>query len=232
MESMLKVKHEQCLSYEKRIQELEQRLQRLKKHSSPKNTSDPVQSSMKLDECKSEISIDGDARAPCTSSSEHMEESLSICSSINAQSGKSQEGNDENMADYSAMGSSQLDLDTSMLGSSTEGSQVKEVKDNMVEHSGMTSSSTFKITPDDALSPGHEVGSSSKTGESNVVLTKTQSDITKRLNEVNATESKLQDATEEVARLGKELDLRQKLLDDSQVSIHYTFCTLVKTFSM
>uniref|UniRef100_A0A7N0USQ7 Autophagy-related protein 11 n=1 Tax=Kalanchoe fedtschenkoi TaxID=63787 RepID=A0A7N0USQ7_KALFE len=220
LESMLKVKHEQCMSYEKRIQELEQRLSdqymQGQKPSGGKNASDAAQSSAKLDECKSEISADGDThRARCTSSSELMEEVSSLSNSLDAKvgflqghPGRSQEGVDENMAEYSAMRNTQLD--TSMLESNTEEPQAKQ--------SGMASSSTFKTATEDTVSPDDEGDPGSKPDLDNDILMKMRNDLLEKLNELNETDSKLKDAMEEVDRLGKELEHSQKLLDDSQMN--------------
>ncbi|KAL9667506.1 hypothetical protein QQ045_001867 [Rhodiola kirilowii] len=226
LESMLKVKHDQCMSYEKRIHELEQRLsdQYMKgQKPSSKSASDLAQSATKLDECKSEISADGDIHTRCTSSSELMEEASSVSNSIDAKTvfvqghpGRSREGIDENMTDYSAMRNTQLD--TSMLESNTEEPQARDEKYKLVDQSGMTSSSTFKTIPDDGVSPDNDGEPDSKPSMDSDILMKMQNDLSEKLNELNETESKLKDAMEEVDRLGKELELHQKLLDDSQLN--------------
>ncbi|KAL9681484.1 hypothetical protein QQ045_013269 [Rhodiola kirilowii] len=216
LESMLKAKHKQCMSYEKRIQELEQRLSdqyvQGQKPSDSNNTADLAQLSAKLDECKSEISADGD-----------MEEVLSVSDSRDAKigflhghPGRSDEGVDENMADYSATRNAQLD--TSMLESNTEEAQAKDEKFKIGEQSGMQSSSTFKTTPHDGSSPDTDSDPSSKPGMDNDNLTKMQNDLLEKLNELKETGYKLKDAVEEVDRLRKELELRQKLLDESQMN--------------
>ncbi|PSS08361.1 Autophagy-related protein [Actinidia chinensis var. chinensis] len=123
LQSMLKVKQMQCESYEKRIQELEQRLsdQYLQGHRLPddKTVLNSALSTVKSGDSKSDISGDTEAHLPCLSS-ETMDEVSCASNSLHyksgifpKQSGKASEGLDENMTDSSSMMNPQLD--SSML---------------------------------------------------------------------------------------------------------------------
>lgn len=208
LEYMLKAKHEQCMLYEKRIQELEHRLSdqftQGQKPSDHINVSDLAQLSTKLDECKSEILADGDIEEVSSSSRDAK------IGFLQGHSGRSDAGADENMADYSAMRNTQLD--TSMLESNSEEPPAKEER--------------FKNPPHDGVSPENDNPSSHPIVD-NDILMKMQNDLMEKLKELGETESKLKDAMEEVDRHCKELELRQKLLDESQVWIEFVSHTLI-----
>ncbi|CAA6662251.1 unnamed protein product [Spirodela intermedia] len=116
LQSMLKMKELQCSSYEKRIQELEQRLsdhylQAQRAPAGKDASSGSAHRELKVDDdCKSGVSGDGEVHMPYTAetSTEAMEEASSASASAESklkehcteQSGKPREGADENMVDF------------------------------------------------------------------------------------------------------------------------------------
>ena len=232
LESMLKMKQIQCVSYEKRIQELEQKLSdqylQSQKLSGNKDSSDFALLAGKADDCKSEISGDGEGQMRYASTSEPMDEVSCASNSLDAklgifprQTGKSREGLDENMADSSGMLNPQLD--SSMLEPHLEELQVsdKDEKDKMVGQLGMTLTNSFtaESTPESLnvvpCDRSAEPDINSKI--SSDVLFELQSKLAEKTNQLNETEAKLKSAMEEVAMLSRELENSQKLLDESQV---------------
>ena len=146
LQSMLKVKQTQCESYEKCIQELEQRLsdQYMQGRRLPVDTTGSKfsLSAVKAGDSKSEISGDAKAHMPCVSS-EPMDEVSCASNSLHLklglfskQLGKAFEGLDENMIDSPSMLNAQLD--SSMLLPRDEVCAVdKDGKDIMVADVGM-----------------------------------------------------------------------------------------------
>ncbi|KAK9275847.1 hypothetical protein L1049_023120 [Liquidambar formosana] len=233
LQSMLRIKHEQCVSYEKRIQELEQRLSdqylQGQKLSANRDASDLTHMAVKADDCKSEISGDGEAHTPYISTTEPMDEVSSASNSLDVKialfpgkPGKAREGVDENMTDYS--GVLNPELDSSMLEPHREESQVSDndEKDKMVGQLGMglTNSSTaesmsepLNILPSDkAVEPDLD----SKT--SGDLVLELQSALADKSNQLGETETKLKAVMEEVVMLGRELEISRKLLDESQMN--------------
>ncbi|XP_022729612.1 autophagy-related protein 11-like [Durio zibethinus] len=232
LQSMLKAKHVQCVSYEKRIQELEHRLSDQYSQgqtlSITNNVTDVGLPASKADDCKPEISA-CEVNVPQISTSEPMDEVSCISSSLDAklglftrQSSKGREGVDENMMDSFGMLNPQLD--SSMQEPHREELQVgeKDGKDRMVGQSGMslTNSSTAESMPEplNALPCGTsaELGLDSKVREDLVL--ELRSTLAEKLNQLTETETKLTDALDEVSMLRKEMETSRKLLDESQMN--------------
>ncbi|XP_010278198.1 PREDICTED: autophagy-related protein 11-like [Nelumbo nucifera] len=228
LQSMLKMKEMQCLSYEKRMQELEQRLsdQYLQGHNL--DVSEFANSSVKIDECKSELSGDGEAHMPYIST-EPMDEFSCTTASLdakvehfNSHPGKAREGVDENMIESSGMLNPQLDL--SMVEPHRDELQVgdKSVQETMVGQLGLTlsNSSTAEaiLEPQNILpcETGREPDTESKF-KGDLVL-ELQSALADKSNQLSETETKLKAAMEEVDNLSKELEMSRKLLDESQMN--------------
>lgn len=232
LQSMLKAKQMQCISYEKRIQELEQRLSdqysQGQKHSNSKDVSDFALLAEKADDCKPETSGGGETNMPCISTSEPMDEVSCVSNSfdaklglLNRQPSKGREGVDENMLDSSGMQNPQLD--SSMVEPHREELPVsdKDGKDKMMGQLGMsmTNSSTaesmpepLNVLPSDAAA---DLGLDSKV--SSDLVGELQSALADKSNQLSETETKLKAAMEEVGMLGRELEMSRKLLDESQV---------------
>ncbi|KAK2966994.1 hypothetical protein RJ640_017712, partial [Escallonia rubra] len=231
LQSMLKTKQMQCESYEKRIRELEQRLsdQYLQglNLSVNKDASNFVLSTGKADDSKSEISGDGDAHMPFLST-EPMDDVSYASNSLHGRLGlsdkqsKPQEGLDENMTDSSGMLNPQLD--SSMLETNRDEVRVndKDGKDLMLADVGMvlaTSSTADSISQplitlpsDTAVDPGLDSKISSD------LVLELQSVLAEKANQLSETETKLGALAEDVATLERELEARQKLLDESQMN--------------
>ncbi|KAJ9141259.1 hypothetical protein P3X46_031812 [Hevea brasiliensis] len=205
LHSMLNAKQLQCLSYEKRIQELEQRLSdhflQGQKLSRSNVASDFDLPAARVGGSNSQIHGDGQAHVPFVSTSEPMDEVSCISSSLDAklglftrQSSKGRDGGDENMMDSSGFLSTQLD--SLMMDPHHEELQVsdKDGKDKMVGQLGMSLADSSTAEWMRAL---------------NVLL------VTPSLYE---TESKLKAAMEDVTVLARELEMSQKLLDESQMN--------------
>lgn len=229
--SMLKAKQMQCLSYEKRIQELEQRLSdqysQEQKHASGKNESDFALLGGKGNDCKGGNSGGGEVQMPCISTSEPMDEVSCVSNSFDTKLGllrrlpsKGREGDDENMLDSSGV---QNPLDSSMLEPHREelvGAD-KYVKDKMAGQLGMslTNSSTAESMPGPvtALPCDAAADSGLESKVNNDLVLELQSALAEKSNQLSETETKLQAAVEEVSMLRRELEMSRKLLDESQV---------------
>ncbi|GLT97614.1 hypothetical protein SLE2022_151700 [Rubroshorea leprosula] len=232
LQSLLKAKQMQCISYEKRIQELEQRLSgqylQGQKLRNSKEANDFALLASKDVSCKPEIS-GGEPNLPCLSTSEPMDEVSCISNSLDAklglftrQNNKVREGVDENMMDSSGMLNPQLD--SSMLELHREQLQVvdKDGKDKLVGQLGMslTNSSTAESMPaplnflpsETAVEPV----SDSKLHEDLVL--ELQSALSNKSNQFNEIETRLRSALDEVELLRRELETSQKLLDESQMN--------------
>ncbi|WVZ11173.1 hypothetical protein V8G54_015703 [Vigna mungo] len=226
IQSMLKMKQMQCMSYEKRIQELEQKL------------SDQYILGQKLSnvndvsgkEIKSE-SISSEAHMPSLSTSEPMDEVSCISSSLDAKlglftehTGKVLDGVDENMLDSSGVQNPQLD--SSMMEPHREEAQSadKDKKDKIIGQLGMslTNSSTGENIPvshdlvpcDSTVSQDSE----SKVNDDKVLL-EIRSALADKSDQLIETETKLKNVIEEVVVLKRELEASKKLLDESQVTV-------------
>ncbi|WCJ30155.1 hypothetical protein M5689_011731 [Euphorbia peplus] len=227
--SMLKAKQDQCLSYEKRIEELEQRLsdQYLQGAKLPSSNvvSDFDLPAENADGCKPETSGDEEeARVQDVSTSEPMDEVSCISNSLDEKLGlftrqpsKGREGADENMMDSSGMQNAQLD--SLMMEPHREEMQASH-KDEKEKSAGlgtsMASSSTAESMPETLkVMPSDAADEPKVTSE---LVLELQRAVAEKSNQLSETETKLRTAVEDVALLTKELESRQKLLDESQMN--------------
>ncbi|OAY46837.1 autophagy-related protein 11 [Manihot esculenta] len=229
LQSMLKAKQLQCLSYEKRIQELEQRLSdqflQGQKLSSSNIASDFDLPAAKAFDSKPQILSDVQALVPCISTSEPMDEVSCISSSLDAKLGlftrqpsKGREGGDENMMDSSGMLNTQLD--SLMMEPHREELQVsdKDGKDRNLGQLGMSlaNSSTAESMPEAVnVIPTDAAIEPKIAGD---LILELESALGEKSNQLSETESKLKAAMEDVALLTRELETSRKLLDESQMN--------------
>ncbi|KAJ6382195.1 hypothetical protein OIU77_030781 [Salix suchowensis] len=230
LQSLLKAKQIQCMSYEKRIQELEQRLAdhylQGQKLSNSKDAADCALLDAKTEDCKPGFSS-GEAFMPYAMTSESMDEVSCISSSLNSklglftrQTSKGREGFDENMMDSSGMFNTQLD--SSMVEPRHEGLQVcdKDGKGKMVGQLGMsmTNSSTAESMPEPPdVSPSDAVAEPKVSGDHDIML-ELQNALAENSNQLSENEANLKAAVEEAAMLARELEISRKLLDESQMN--------------
>ncbi|CAN4084370.1 unnamed protein product [Withania somnifera] len=231
LQSMLKAKQIQCESYEKRIQELERRLSdhysQGHTHSSDEGVSNLTASAVKNDDIKSDASGAGEAHMPCMPA-EVMDEVSCASSSSNVKPGskqiKEQEGLDDNMTDSSGMVNPQLD--SSMVDphrdEEHENVRVKNKKDTTLTggYTALaTSSMAVSISKPQTDMPSEvttEQGFDAKARED--LLLELQNFLADKLKLLDESESKVKSLTEEVAKLVRELEIRGKLLDESQMN--------------
>lgn len=233
LHSIIKAKQIRCASYETRIQELEQRLSdqylQGQKFPNTKDVSDFTLLAAKSDGCKQEVSCGREVNVPYISTTEPMDEVSCISNSLDAKlgpftrlSGKGREGVDENMMDSSGVLNPQLD--SSMLEQHRDELQVNEkgAKDKMVGQLGMslTNSSTAESmpVPQNLLPCDLATGLGLESKDSAERVLELQSALVDKSNQLSDTETRLKDAMEEVAVLRRELEMSQKLLDESQMN--------------
>ncbi|KAH6772310.1 autophagy-like protein [Perilla frutescens var. hirtella] len=223
LQSMLKVKQVQCESYEKRIEELEQRLSdqcmRGCKLSAGEDEPNFSFSTTKTDNNNSEVSGVGEV---------HMHRAMEevSCASSTSKSGilaeheKPQEGLDDNMADSSIMLNSQLD--SSMLDLHRDKGHLCD-KDKMTTAlpdagSGITSSNmTLSMSqPPDVLSCETAIVPGLDARVNDELVLELQNALAEKSSQLDNAETKIQALMDEVSRLGRDLDVSQKLLDESQ----------------
>ncbi|XP_027331685.1 autophagy-related protein 11 isoform X2 [Abrus precatorius] len=232
VQSMLKMKQMQCVSYEKRIQELEQKLSdqyvQGQRMSSVSDAADFPLVAGKTDNYKSEY-VSGEAHMPCISTTEPMDEVSCISSSLDAKlglfsehTGKALDGVDENMLDSSGIQNPQLD--SSMMEPHREEAQSadKDNKDKIIGQLGMslTNSSTGESmpVPHDLVPSDLAVCPELDSKVNDDKLLELQNGLADKSNQLNETETKLKAVMEEVAVLKRELEASQKLLDESQMN--------------
>lgn len=231
LHSMLKAKQIQCESYEKRIQELEQRLSdhysQGHTHSADEGVSNLTVSAVKNDDSKSDVSGVGDTHMPCMPA-EVMDEVSCASSSSNIKPGskqiKEQEGLDDNMTDSSGMINPQLD--SSMLDphrdEEHENLPAKDKKDTTLVGGDMalaTSSMAVSISQAQTDIPSEvtaEQGLDAKARED--LLLELQGVLADKSKLLDESESKVKSLTEEIAKRVRELEIRGKLLDESQMN--------------
>ncbi|KAK6151556.1 hypothetical protein DH2020_014191 [Rehmannia glutinosa] len=212
LQSMLKVKQVQCESYEKRIKELEQRL-------SDQYMQGRELSTTKTDDNKSEVLEVVELHMHHT-----MEEVSSASSSLKSgiliEHDKPQEGLDDNMTDSSSMLNPQLD--SSMLDLHRDKGDFCDTdkKEIPLPDGGMISSNmaVSMMQPADVLSCETAVlpGLDAKVSD-NLVL-EVQNALAEKSSQLDISETKVQALMDEVSKLGKELEINQKLLDESQMN--------------
>lgn len=237
LHSLLNRKQEQCLSYEKRIQELEQRLSdqymQGQKLSACKDASDSILLAIKTDDYKSEIYGDGDAHIPYVSTMPMDEVSCTSASmdpkldQITGQLSKPGEGGDENMADIlGTLNMQSVDSERAMDASMQEplhdehqvgyiDREVKLMTPQLIvtnDSSDASSGIPLNMLPCGASA---EPSIESKTTGSHVL--DLQNAVAEKSNKLNETENKLKAVLEEVNSLTRELEISRNLLDESQV---------------
>ncbi|KAL8096211.1 autophagy-related protein 11 isoform X2 [Apium graveolens] len=226
--SMLKNKKMQCELYEKRIQELEQRLSdqyvvQEHKFTIDKNASTFAPSTDKADS-KSEVSGDGEALVVSVAMDDLFSASNSehVKSGVLDKHGKSYEGLDENMTDSSGIINTQLD--SSMVEPILDDlhSHDKDGKETMLADVGMilaTSSTADSISqpPKTLLSDMHSDSNfdSKRSGE---LVLELQHELAEKSSTLAENETKLDKLVEEIFKLERELEISRKLLDESQMN--------------
>ncbi|KAK6136259.1 hypothetical protein DH2020_029990 [Rehmannia glutinosa] len=225
LQSMLKVKQMQCESYEKRIQELEQRLSdqylRGLKLSNDEDVSGSAVSTAKTDDNKSEVSGVGEMHMP------HAMEEVS-CASSSLKSGllpdhdKANEGLDDNMTDSSTVLNPQLD--SSMLDIHRDKGHIcdKDKKETPMANEGTnlaTSNMAVSMSQQaDALSYETAVEPCLDAKVSDGLVMELQKALAEKSSQLGNAETKIQGLMDEVSKLGRELETNQKLLDESQMN--------------
>ncbi|XP_061349747.1 autophagy-related protein 11-like [Gastrolobium bilobum] len=228
VQSMLEMKQMQCISYEKRIQELEQKLSdqyvQGQTMSGVNDAADYPRLSGKTDNYKPEFER-GEAHMPSVSTTEPMDEVSCISSSLDAKlglfaehSGKASDGVDESMLDSSGIQNPLLD---STMAEPQVQSGDKFSKDKIVKQLGMslTNSSTAESMPvlHDLL-PCDSTVHPDMHSKVNDKLLELQISLADKSSQLNETETKLKAVLEEVSVLRRELDASLKLLDESQMN--------------
>ncbi|KAL0383097.1 UNVERIFIED_CONTAM: Autophagy-related protein 11 [Sesamum calycinum] len=225
LQSIIKVKQMQCESYEKRIQELEQRLSdqylRGHKHSPEDDRAGSAVSIAKTDdENKSEVSVVGEMHM------RHAMEEVS-CASSSIKSGlpdhdKAQEGLDDNMTDSSTMLNPHLD--SSMLDLHRDKGHLsdKDKKETPLSDEGMAlSASNMAVSmsqPADVLSYETAVEPGGNAKVSDGLVMDLQNALAEKSSQLDNAETKIQELMDKVSKLGMELEINQKLLDESQLN--------------
>uniref|UniRef100_A0A1J3IC70 Autophagy-related protein 11 n=1 Tax=Noccaea caerulescens TaxID=107243 RepID=A0A1J3IC70_NOCCA len=217
--SMLKEKQMHCDSYERRIRELEQRLSdeylQGQRPVSNKDASGLNLMHGKVSDYKAEASGDVDGNKIHVSGSEPMDEVSCVSNLSSKQPCKAREGMDENMVDSSLLLSHPLD--SSMLES--QQNNEKGGKDNLGGEMGMfLSNSSTAESPPKALDDNVATGRGLNARHSDDIILELRNELMEKSNKLSETESKLNGALEEVASLSRELEMNQKLLEESQMN--------------
>ncbi|KAG6413071.1 hypothetical protein SASPL_125770 [Salvia splendens] len=211
LQLMLKAKQKQCESYEKRIQELEQRLSN--QHMQGDDEPSLTVSTTKTDDNKPEVS---------GSESVHIHRVVEevLCASRTSKSGilnehvdKSQEGSDEKITDSSSMLNSQLDslmldphLEKGHLCDKDKMAAPQSDAETNITSSNMAVCMSQLITPD---LDGKRNGG---------LLAELQNALADKSSQLDDAKAKIQASTDEISRLRGDLDANQKLLDESQMN--------------
>ncbi|KAF5725891.1 hypothetical protein HS088_TW23G00623 [Tripterygium wilfordii] len=231
LQSMLKDEKMQCLAYEKRIQELEQKFSDRYSQGHKLVDSKDVSEFAVLAENtgnKPKLLSITEAPIPYVSTSEHMDEVSCISNSLEAklglsgQSGKDRDVGDENTMDLSGMLNPLMD--SSMMEPHREELQVcdKDGKDKMMGQSGMSlahsSTAESMPQPSNALPCDQQADSAMDSKVHGDLVMELQNALSDTSNQLSDTETKLKAALEEVSMLTRELETSRKLLDESQMN--------------
>ncbi|XP_047043781.1 autophagy-related protein 11-like [Lolium rigidum] len=226
LQSMLKAKQEQCLSFEKRIQELEEQLanQYINGHmvSGSKGASDSLLSTFK----GHDLDASGGRQT-------HLRDESSVAmdetSSTSEHPSKQTEGGDENMTDVSGALNLQLlnsagctNLDASMA----EFPRDNELKPVNIDKEGRiltqhTTTDTSDVPAEDPLSIINSRTNEHHTLDlrnSELFVLELQNAVDKKSKQLDEAENKLSSVMGEVNSLKKELENAQGLLDESQIN--------------
>ncbi|KAK9705744.1 hypothetical protein RND81_07G078800 [Saponaria officinalis] len=212
LESLLKAKHLQCQSYEKRIEELAQH-QLMHGRTSARN--DDATFSAKVDDCRSEISDHGEGQLSCRPSD--MDDVSCTSNPADAKDGHmfsvhAQEGVNENMTDSS--GILNAHLDSSMMDTQRE---EQKLEDKMIEQQGTAVSYDASDNPANVLA-SDVIDQRLNAEHSDDPLLDLQNALQEKGNQLTDIESRLKSALDEIARLGSDLESSRKLLDESQMN--------------
>ncbi|KAG8069997.1 hypothetical protein GUJ93_ZPchr0006g45974 [Zizania palustris] len=226
LQSMLKEKQEQCLSYEKRIQELEERLanQYIQGHmtSGSKDASDSLLSAFKANDCNLHHSSGGRQTQVRDESSVAMDEA----SSTYEQPSKQTEGGDENMTDISGalnlqlLGCTNLDAFMAELPQDSEHKFVNSDNKGRIP-TPFTMTDTSGVPIEDPLSILNSRTNEHHTLElrnKELLVSELQNTLENKSKKLEETEGKLNALVGEVNSLKKELEHTQGLLDESQMN--------------
>ncbi|CAD6247851.1 unnamed protein product [Miscanthus lutarioriparius] len=228
LQSLLTAKQEKCLAYEKRIQDLEERLanQYMQGHmvSGSKGTSDCLLSAFKSNDCNLDVS-GGRQTQIRDESSVAMDEA----SSTSEQPSKQTEGGDENMTDIS--GALNLQLLDSAACTNLDAFMTELPRDNEheivnIDKEGhmltqLTMADTSDVPIEDPLSILN-----SRTNEHHALelrnkeplVSELQNTLDQKTKQLGETEIKLSAIMDEVNSLNKELEQTRGLLDESQMN--------------
>ncbi|XP_020109081.1 autophagy-related protein 11-like [Ananas comosus] len=201
LQSLLVKQQEQCLSYEKRIHELEQRLySQVRKPSTNNSASDSTFSAYKANDC----SLDGDMVYSTPDS---------MNPKYDTEQNKRGEGGDENMANLSSVLSMQSS-DLSIL----EHPEYENQGGGISKEATKNDSSDVPTDPFDFVTFGvnDQVALDSKPTDS--LASDLQIALEEKSNWLEETENKLRASTEEVIYLRRELENSRNLLDESQTN--------------
>jgi hypothetical protein len=217
LKSLLTANQEKCLLYEKRIQDLEERLsnQYMQGHmvSGSKGTSGSLVSAFKSNDCNLDV-CGGRQTQIRDESSVAMDEA----SSTSEQPSKQTEGGDENMTDISGALNVQL-LDsaacTNLDAFMTELPRDNDDKIVSIDKEGqMLTQLTMADTSDVPVEDHHALELRNK----ELLVSELQNALDEKSKQLGETESKLNAMTDEVNSLKRELEHARGLLDESQVS--------------
>ncbi|WVZ77632.1 hypothetical protein U9M48_025478 [Paspalum notatum var. saurae] len=228
LQTLLNAKQEKCLSYEKRIQDLEERLanQYMQAHmvSGSKGTSDSLLSAFKSNDCNLDVS-GGRQTQIRDESSVAMDEA----SSTSEQPCKQTEGGDENMTDISgalnlqlldSAACTNLDAFMSELPLDNEHKIVNIDKEGqMLTH--LTMADTSDVPIEDPLSIVNSRNNEHHALElknKELLVSELQNTLDQKSKQLGETESKLSAMMDEVISLKKELEHARGLLDESQMN--------------
>ncbi|KAG6474658.1 autophagy-related protein 11-like [Zingiber officinale] len=245
LKSMLNMKQEQCLSYEKRIKELEQRLadQYLQGQKlAGKGVSDSDMSAIKNDNHKFDIFGEGDAHIPymLTMPMDEVSSTSGLLDPkidhVYAQASQAAEGGDENMSDLSgtlnlhAVKSAHNLMDASMLEQPQDESQVDPLADTVKMITSQltmakdSSSIGAGIAENILLSEtSDELGMESKNKDALVLDLRNA--LVEKAKQCDELENKLKVTMEEFSSVKKEREMNRSLLDESQMNcVHLDNC--------
>ncbi|XP_074592291.1 autophagy-related protein 11 [Curcuma longa] len=246
LQSVLNMKQEQCLSYEKRIKELEQRLSdqyvQEQQKLAGKDVSDSNMSTIKNDTQKFGIFGDGDAHIPYTSTMTMDEVSSTFglldpkMDHVYGQASKAAEVGDENMSDLSgtlnlhAINSTHNLMDASMLEQPRDEGKVDPLVDAVKMMTSQLTmakdSSSIGAGTSENILPCETFDKTlleSKNSDSLVIGL--QNALVEKSKKCDELENKLKATTEEVSCLKKELEMNRSLLDESQMNcVHLENC--------
>ncbi|EPS64935.1 hypothetical protein M569_09838, partial [Genlisea aurea] len=223
LQSLLKTKQMQCESYEKRIQELEQRLSDTymgqNKDFADEDASGSAVFTAKPDETKS-----GVLRVREMSTGHEMEEvscaSSPLKSRIEADHDKALEGLDYNMDDSSAQ------LDSSMVDLNHSKEHFREKDNTKASSSSDDVTAAFAATgmavsvsrPIEILSYENAAESSVESGGSQKLAMELKDDLSEKSSQLDDAEARFRGLMEDFMKLQRELEINQKLLDESQLN--------------